>query len=279
MREWKCDLICLQETKLEKVEMSDIRSFWGIQQVGFSVREAIGSAGEIIVMWNTNSFQLVSSSCGDFSITCFLQSVEGSRLWAFTGIYGPHDRANKLLMLEELGRIRDGWNGPWCIGGDFNEILHFHERSTGQLPSNAMAEFWDFINQSALTDLPLRGGDFTWSRSGVDPVASRLESFLVSADWEEFFPDMIQKMLPRPISDHFPISLETSVCVRGKSPFRFENMWLNCEGFADLIKEWWGKVQVQGFASYIVAKKLLFIKEKLKTWNREVFGDIKEEEA
>jgi len=137
--------------------MSNIRSFWGIQQVGFSVREAIGSAGGIIVMWNTNSFQLVSSSCGDFSITCFLQSVEGSRLWAFTGIYGPHDRANKLLMLEVLGRISDGWNGPWCIGGDFKEILHFHERSTGHLRSNAMAEFWDFINQMCLMDLPLRG--------------------------------------------------------------------------------------------------------------------------
>jgi len=32
---------------------------------------------------------------------------------------------------------------------------------------------------------------------------------------------------------------------------------------------------VQGFASYNVAKKLLYIKEKLKTWNREVLGDIK----
>jgi len=27
------------------------------------------------------------------------------------------------------------------------------------------------------------------------------------------------------------------------------------EGFFDLIKEWWGKAQVTGFASFIVAKK------------------------
>jgi len=52
-------------------------------------------------------------------------------------------------------------------------------------------------------------------------------------------------------------------------------MWLEFEGFADLIKEWWGEVQVEGFASYIVAKKLKYIKEKLKIWNRDVFGDIK----
>ena len=71
--------------------------------------------------------------------------------------------------------------------GDFNEILHFCERSAGACPSNATAEFLDFINQSALVDLTLRGGDFTWSRSGTDSVASRLDRFFVSVDWEEFF--------------------------------------------------------------------------------------------
>jgi len=50
LREWNCDLICLQETKLEKVELSDIRSIWGIQQVGFSVLKATGSAGGVLVL-------------------------------------------------------------------------------------------------------------------------------------------------------------------------------------------------------------------------------------
>ena len=97
----------------------------------------------------------------------------------------------------------------------------------------------------------------------------------MSVDREELFPDMFQKRLPRPISDHFPISLETTRLERGRTPFKFENMWLEVEGFSDLIKEWWGELQVDGFASYIVATKLKFVKEKLKKWNRDVFGDIK----
>ena len=143
-------------------------------------------------------------------------------------------------MLEELGWVRDGWSGPWGLGGDFNEILYSYERNTGVCPSNAMAEFRDFINQRALVDLPLKGGDFTWSRSGVDSVASRLDRFLVSLDWEDFFPEMVQKRMARPFSDHFPICLETLSPFRGKPPFRFENMWLESEGFSDLISEWWG---------------------------------------
>jgi len=178
-------------------------------------------------------------------------------------------------MLEELGRVRDSWPGPWCVGGDFNEILYPFERSSGVCPSNAMAEFRNFINQRALMDLPLRGGDFTWSRSGADPVASRLDRFFVSLDWEEFFPKMVQKRLLRPFSDHFPICLESLVAARGKAPFRFENMWLEHEGFSDLISEWWGELQVQGFASYVVASKLKYLKEKLKVWNRVTFGDIR----
>lgn len=47
-----------------------------------------------------------------------------------------------------------------------------------------------------------------------DLVCSRLDCFLVSADCEGFFQDMIQKRLSRPFSDHFPICLETMNMVR-----------------------------------------------------------------
>jgi len=115
LRDWNCDPICLQETKLQDVELSDIWSIWGNQPVGFSVLKA--TASDVLVLWNTNSSQLVSSSCGDFPITCFLQMGDGSFFWAFTGIYEPHDRVDKLRMLDELGHVRDGGNGPRCMGG------------------------------------------------------------------------------------------------------------------------------------------------------------------
>jgi len=46
LREWKCDLICLQETKLEDVELNVVRSIWGNHQVGFSMLKARGASGE-----------------------------------------------------------------------------------------------------------------------------------------------------------------------------------------------------------------------------------------
>ena len=45
------------------------------------------------------------------------------------------------------------------------------------------------------------------------------------------FNGAFQCVLPRPIFDHFPILLDGGGLRRGPSLFRFENMWLEEEGF------------------------------------------------
>ncbi|RVW92430.1 hypothetical protein CK203_042701 [Vitis vinifera] len=49
-------------------------------------------------------------------------------------------------------------------------------------------------------------------------------------------------------------------------------MWLKVEGFKDLIHSWWQGIDVRGSASFKLAAKMKEIKQKLKAWNREIFG-------
>ena len=45
-------------------------------------------------------------------------------------------------------------------------------------------------------------------------------------------------------------------------------------GFSTLIKNWGNHFKVDRYASFIIARKLRFLKE-LKKWNKEVFVDVK----
>ena len=51
-------------------------------------------------------------------------------------------------------------------------------------------------------------------------------------------------------------------------------MWLKVEGFKDLVCSWWQGIEVRGSGSYKLATKMKEIKQKLKVWNREVFGKL-----
>ena len=99
-------------------------------------------------------------------------------------------------------------------------------------------------------------------------------AYYITPSWLDQFSNVTQKRLSRPISDHFPIIIEGGGKRRGPSPFRFENMWLKVEGFKDLLRSWWQGMSVSGRASYKLATKLKGIKQNLKVWNREVFGNL-----
>ena len=137
-----------------------------------------------------------------------------------------------------------------------------------------MRRFAHIIDELGLVDLPLQGGVFTWSEGLNNQSWARLDRFLVSPSWLDHFSDVLQRRLPRPLSDHFPVLLEGGGLRRGHSPFRFENMWLKVKGFIDLIRSWWREIEVKGTASFKLAAKMKGIKQKLKAWNREVFGNL-----
>ena len=71
-----------------------------------------------------------------------------------------------------------------------------------------MCEFFDFISEQGLIDIPLEGGNFTWSNSREVESKAWLDRFLFTVDWEAKFPIVCQRRMFRLLSDHFPIVLE-----------------------------------------------------------------------
>ena len=115
---------------------------------------------------------------------------------------------------------------------------------------------------------------FTWCGGLNNRLKSRIDRFLSYEDWEAHFQGAIQVVLARPVSDHSPILLDGGEMRRGPTPFRFENMWLKEEGFKEVLRKWWERIQVSGSASFILIEKLKTLKPILRSWNKKVFRQI-----
>ena len=154
-------------------------------------------------------------------------------------------------------------------------ILHFpSERMGGTHMTPTMEKFSEFIKDLNLIDLSLEGESYTLSSSTNQPSMSRIDRALVTSDWEEHYPDVIQRILPHPISYYSPILLEAGNMVRGKSHFRFENLWLKMDGFVDRVQSWWNRHSFVGTPSFVLTKKLKALKKDINQWDRREFGNV-----
>lgn len=88
------------------------------------------------------------------------------------------------------------------------------------------------------------------------------------------FNHWVQIGLRRLVSDHCAISVTAAVLDWGLKPFHVIDAWLEHPGFIDLIKEQWSSYQVDGWAAFRCKTKLQRLKQWLREWNKNVFGDI-----
>ncbi|WJZ80362.1 hypothetical protein VitviT2T_000290 [Vitis vinifera] len=274
IKKHKVDLVCLQETKIQEMSKGIICSLGVGRYLDWGAVDSRGAAGGIVVFWDNRVLELVDIHKGGCSISCIFKNSEDGFMWMFTGVYGPILRRERESFWEELGAIKGLWNGPWCAAGDFNAILSPEERNRGGRLNSNMRRFVEIIEDLELKDVPLVGGPFTWSGGVNNQSFSRLDRFLFNEGWDNHFGDVRQCVLPRPVSDHFPVLLDVGGGRRGPSPFRFENMWLKVEGVKELMKSWWEGGRFNGSASFILAEKIKVLKAKLKEWNRDTFGRI-----
>lgn len=79
------------------------------------------------------------------------------------------------------------------------------------------------------------GRNFTWFRGIKYQSAAKLDRFFYLMDWEEVFKNINHKILPRVTFDHSPIMFEYGNWEHKISYFKFENWWLNVEGFNDMV--------------------------------------------
>ena len=68
LREWKCDVVCLQETKIASMNRQLVCSLWSCPYVDWAVLEADRTVGGILLMWDKRVLEKVEVMVGTFSV-------------------------------------------------------------------------------------------------------------------------------------------------------------------------------------------------------------------
>lgn len=120
------------------------------------------------------------------------------------------------------------------------------------------------------------GNKFTWSnnRRGAGYIVARLDRALCNHQWHSSATDPLLSQLPKLSSDHCPLLLSHNLhLLHVNTPFKFDAMWIQHPDFLKIVEDNWNS-GITGSSQFILAQNLKNMKQVLKAWNRNVFGDI-----
>ncbi|XP_074360858.1 uncharacterized protein LOC141701117 [Apium graveolens] len=240
-QQYRPSLIFLSETLVKHDTVQKVT-----KQLGFAGCYAIdvqGHSGGIALLWRNDGAVHITNSCRNF--IDFEVSNEQLGRWRYTGYYGFPERARRMEAWNMLRELSVASELPWCILGDFNDIVSLEEKRGGkQQPRRLMEGFWDAIMDSGLHDLGFTGDIFTWDRSrGTDK-------------W-------VQERLDRGM-------LHRKVFEKRRRRFKFENIWIGERECRDIVQECWRQDGERDLMEKIMSCSL-----KLEEWSGGLIREMK----
>ncbi|OMO81305.1 reverse transcriptase [Corchorus capsularis] len=246
------------------------------KRLGFSdyhIVDPVGFSGGLWICWDSQYVQL-EILFSSTQVIHVIVRVGDEQEWLLSAVYASPVLAVRRKLWEAMEEFTSVVRIPRMMIGDFNDISTSAEKFGGaDVTINRCMRFNSMVANCGLSDLGFQGPSYTWTnrRKKGQRIHERLDRALASAEWRLLFPEAIVKHLPRFYSDHCPILVQCKEEIpidSSKKPFRFQAMWLTHKEGPDYIANCWGNAEGD-----LMAKSASLV-EALKTWNKEVFGNI-----
>ena len=216
---------------------------------------------------------IVASSDQHVSLTY----TSNSSMFGISVVYASTCYLHRRMLWNDLISCHNRFSIPWCTLGDFNAIIGAHEHKGATPPAQLpMTEFLNWSNNDNFIHLPTRGMHYTWAngRQGRRYTERRLDRALCNNHMLDICSSVSVSTLVKQRSDHNPLLLELQMNEESHPhQFKFLKMWTLHEGCRDVVASCWNERYV-GCAMFVLSQKLKSLKSKLKSWNKEVFGNV-----
>ncbi|KAK8563616.1 hypothetical protein V6N12_035761 [Hibiscus sabdariffa] len=199
--------------------------------------------------------------------------------WFCSFVYGPPRIEEKVELWTNMSKLRKANEVKWCILGYTNMVIS-QEEKLGGLPidSNQANCFMEFMNDTSLMELPLKGGNYTWSnrRKNEDNILEKIDRRLFSLEWNSLFPKSSGVLDAAIESGHCPITLILhGVKKKRKNEFKFESRWMEEEECKLNVEEAWASIANNPIQQNLLHKRLKATGVKLSKWSWKKFGKEK----
>jgi hypothetical protein len=122
--------------------------------------DRIGRSGGIAIMWkNKVRCRIINYSQNFINIELSSDSWNSCR---FTGFYGYPEHERRRESWDLLRSLAQDTSLPWCVMGDFNDMLSAEDKRGGTAQPNWLIRgFREAVQDSRLVDLPMEAYQFT----------------------------------------------------------------------------------------------------------------------
>ncbi|XP_071687761.1 uncharacterized protein [Rutidosis leptorrhynchoides] len=270
-RKWVKDLcislnvqfLAIQESKMSRLHMSRLRTFWGNHNFDFALSLARGYSGGIISLWDPNVFIRSDIWCDDNFVI-----VKGTWLQVnldvfMVNVYAPQALADKVLLWAKISNFIDAHPGEYILMGDWNSVRSIDESCGSIFCTHDARAFKDFIDHNAFYDMPLGGLQFTWCNKPGNKF-SKIDRFFVTNNVFNVVDDLKGLVLPRGYSDHSPILLFQDKVDFGPTYFKIFDSWFSRPDFELTVRKAWDIISIE--ANMDIVAKFRLLKGHLKSW-------------
>lgn len=271
---YKPDILYLCETISKSNKTEELKYVLGFDFC-FTVNKQ-GQSGGLVLYWNSSVNCSISNYSNNHIDAEITDTNKGK--WRLTGYYGFPNNNRRREAWNFFRQLANVSNLPWCIIGDFNDILSPHEKKGNNERANWLINgFRNAVCDSGLAEVHTEGYLYTWFKSlgTTRAVEERLDRALATENWQIQFPDAVLENLPAPSSDHYAILLSCESISNNRRVlprFKFENAWLADPGFSSFVTDKWSSYGVCP-----IVDKLEYCASDLTDWSRNNFHNLKRE--
>ncbi|CAK8579658.1 unnamed protein product [Lathyrus sativus] len=235
----KADINILLETRVKKENAKNIRDKLKLPgQYLDNYSHHIN--GRIWLNWNDGNIDIISNKITDQMVHCEVRDAQGGFKFWLTVVYAHNKLELRRKLWHDIEHSQQP--GPWCIVGDFNNVLRTKDRIGGnRVTETEYIDLQNMMQRIGLFEMESKGDYYTWfNKHNVDPIYSRIDRVLGNVDWFQTFQDVNLNVLAPNVSDHailHVIGQENSDYRKRK--FKFLNCVTKMAGYSEIVARSW----------------------------------------